>query len=118
MSRTPPTRDPIPAPDAPDAPDALKARMTDWRQAHPRATFADLEIEATRQVAALRAELIGVALAAGDPATAPACPTCAATLVRVGTRTRTITTSQSAPVTVAGGRSRCSACGAELSPPR
>lgn len=112
MSRTPPTLDPVPAPDA------LKARMTDWRQAHPQATFADLEIEATRQVAALRAELIAVALAAGNPVAAPACPTCAATMVRVGIRTRTLTTSQAEPVTVAGGRYRCSACGAELSPPR
>ena len=65
MSRTPCPLDPIPAPDA------LKARMTDWRTAHPRATFADLEIEATRQLAAMRAELIAVALVAAVPDTPP-----------------------------------------------
>ncbi len=112
MSRTPPTLDPIPAPEA------LKARMTDWRRAHPQATFADLEIEATRQVAALRAELIAVALATGDPVTAPVCPACGTTMSRVGTRLRTLTTSQAEPVPVSGHRYRCSACGAELSPPR
>ena len=35
---------------------------------------------------------------------------------RVGTRTRTLSTSQAEPVTVTGHRDRCSACGAELSP--
>jgi YgiT-type zinc finger domain-containing protein len=112
MSRTPCPLDPIPAPDA------LKARMTDWRTAHPRATFADLEIEATRQLAAMRAELIAVALVAAVPDTTPACPTCGGTMQRVGTRTRTLSTSQAEPVTVTGHRDRCSACGAELFPPR
>ena len=102
--------DPMPA--------ALRERMTAWRQAHPQATFADLEVEATRQVSALRAELIAVALAAGEPETAPGCPTCGAALQRVGGRTRMVTTSGPAQVPVTGGRSRCSACGAELCPPR
>lgn len=96
----------------------LHERMTAWRRAHPQATFADLEGEATRQVAALRAELIAVALAAGEPETAPACPTCGAIMQRVGERTRTVTTSGPERVDVTGGRYRCSACGAELFPPR
>lgn len=96
----------------------LQARMTAWRRAHPAATFADMEGEATRQVAALRAELIAVALAAGEPETAPACLTCGARMHRVGEQTRTVTTSGPEPVTVTGGRYRCSACGTELSPPR
>ncbi len=96
----------------------LQARMTAWRRAHPTATFADMEGEATRQVAALRAELIAVALATGEPETAPACPACDAVMQRVGTQTRTVTTSGPERVTVRSGRYRCSACGAELSPPR
>lgn len=100
------------------APDALKDRMTAWRQAHPRATVAEMEVEATRQLAALRAELIAVALDAGEPETAPACASCGTPMQRVGNQARTITTSGPETITVRGGRYRCSACGAELSPPR
>lgn len=85
--------------------------------AHPTATFAEMEREATRQVAALRAELIAVALAASEPETAPTCRTCGGPMARVGERTRTVTTSGPEPVTVTAGRYRCSACGTELSPP-
>jgi YgiT-type zinc finger domain-containing protein len=107
--------DPLaPSPDPAD----LRARMTAWRQAHPQATFADMEVEATRQLAALRAELIAVALAAGEPETAPVCPACGTATQRVGERTRTVTTSGAERVTVTGGRYRCPACGAELFPPR
>lgn len=100
------------------APADFRARMIAWRQDHPEATFADLEIAATEQVAALRAELIGIALAAGEPETTPACPTCGTPMQRVGERVRTVTTRDAQPVRVAGGRYRCSACGAELFPPR
>jgi hypothetical protein len=96
----------------------LRDRMTAWRHDHPRATFAEMEVEAERHVAALRAELIAVALAAGEPETAPACPACGATMRRVGTRERTVRTRGDLPVTVTGGRYRCAACGAELFPPR
>lgn len=97
---------------------ALRDRMTAWRQAHPTATFAEMEEEAERQVAVLRAELIAVAVAAGVPETAPVCPACGAPMQRVGQRTRTVLTRGAVPVTITGGRYRCSACGAELSPPR
>jgi hypothetical protein len=100
------------------APAELRARMSAWCQDHPQATFADLEVEATRQVAALRAELLAVALATRAPEPAPSCPTCRQAMVRVGERTRTVTTRDAEPVRVTGGRYRCSACGAELFPPR
>ncbi len=112
MPRTPSPLDPVPAPDA------LTERMTAWRTAHPQATFAAMEVEATRQVAALRAALIAVALAVGEPETAPACATCGATMQRVGSRQRTITTSGPERVTVRGGRYRCPACRTERFPPR
>ena len=96
----------------------LRDRMTAWRQAHPAATFAEMEVEAERQVAALRADLIAVAVAAGAPETAPTCPACGVPMQRVGERTRTVLTRGAVPVTMTGGRYRCSACGAELSPPR
>lgn len=68
---------------------------------------------ATRLVVTLRAEVIAVALATGNPETAPAR---AATTQRVGRRQRTITTSHAERVTVTGRRYRCSAYRAELPP--
>jgi hypothetical protein len=92
--------------------------MRAWRAAHPHATFAEIEVEATRQVAALRRELIAAALAAEEPAAAPNCPACGRAMVRNGTGQRTITTSQAERVPITGPRYRCPACGAERFPPR
>ncbi len=69
-------------------------------------------------MAALRAELIAVALATGEPEAAPVCAACGVPMQRVGDQQRTITTSGPEAVTVRGGRYRCSACGVELFPPR
>ncbi|MBA2555755.1 MAG: hypothetical protein H0V12_00150 [Chloroflexi bacterium] len=93
------------------------AAMRAWRSADPTATFA--EIEATRQVAALRRDLIQAALT-GDapPAAAPPCPDCDRPMARNGSRTRAIMTSGGERVMLTGPRYRCSACGVELFPPR
>lgn len=99
------------------APPAMRAAMREWRTAHPHATFADIEVEAMRQVAALRTELIAAALDADEPVSAPACPSCGRVMGRNGMRTRTIITSQQEPVELTGHRYRCSACGTELFPP-
>jgi predicted RNA-binding Zn-ribbon protein involved in translation (DUF1610 family) len=102
----------------PVASPVMLATMRAWRAAHPQATFAAIEREARRQVAALEAELIAVALDRAEPAEVPACPDCGRAMVRNGTRTRTITASHGERVTCSGARYRCSACGAELFPPR
>lgn len=110
----------LPGPDRPAsvAHPSVTAAMVVWRVAHPHATFAEIEVEATRQVAALRVDLIAAAVAVGEPTAAPACGACGRTMVRNGTRERTIVTSHREPVTVQDHRYRCSACGVELSPPR
>ncbi len=94
------------------------AGMRAWRAAHPTATFAEIEREATRQVASLRAALIATALEHDISDVAPTCEACARSMLRAGTRTRTVITDQQERITVTGQRYRCSACGAELSPPR
>lgn len=99
---------------APGRPEMMRA----WRAAHPRATFAEIEREATRQVASLRTELIATALEGEEPSEAPLCETCHQPMVRCGTRTRTLITDQQERVPITGHRYRCSACGAELFPPR
>lgn len=80
----------------------VRAGMRAWRGAHPRATFLQIEEEATRQVAALRATLIQEALAAGEPADAPPCAACDRAMVRNGMYERTIITSQREAVEVRG----------------
>lgn len=96
----------------------VREGMRGWRTAHPRATFVQIEEEATRQVAALRAALIQEALDAGEPAAAPRCAACDREMVRNGMQARTIITSQREEVAVRGRRYRCPACGAGLFPPR
>lgn len=103
-------------PDAGASP-AMLAQMRAWRAAHPRATFAEIEVEAMRQVAALRTELITTALAVDEPEQAPPCAACGAAMVRNGTRTRTLVTSPHERVPITGHRYRCPACDAELFPP-
>jgi YgiT-type zinc finger domain-containing protein len=101
-----------------DPPASLLETMRAWSVAHPQATFAEIEVEGTRQVAAVRTALIGAALASRDAAPAPECPACGRTMIRNGTRTRTLTTSHAERVTLTGPRYRCPACGTELFPPR
>lgn len=108
---------PTPEHAASDRDTSVMEGMRVWRAAHPRATFAEIEVEATRQVAALRAALIAAALEEGEPDTAPDCAACGRTMIRVGTTTREIVTSHREQVTVTGHRYRCSVCGTELSPP-
>ncbi len=95
----------------------MRERMRAWRAAHPRATFAEIEVEAMRQVAAVRPELIATALETDAKAAAPRCATCGVTMVRNGTHTRTIVTSQQERMPMTGPRYRCPACAAELFPP-
>ncbi len=103
---------------APVVAPALGEAMAAWRRAHLDATFAEIEIEATRQVAGVRAGLIATALEVAAPTGAPVCAPCGRVMVRDGGRTRTIITSQQEPVAVRGQRYRCPACGAGLFPPR
>lgn len=106
--------------DRPDAGVASPRRevMRAWRTAHPTATFAEIEREATRQVASLRTELIAAALEDTVPDEAPTCAACDRPMARAGSRTRMVITDHQERVTVTGQRYHCSACGAELSPPR
>lgn len=110
----------LPHPDrtASSAVPSVQEAMRAWRARHPQATFAEIEVEATRQVAAVRAELIQSALEAGEPASAPDCVACGRAMIRAGTQTRTIITSSQEAVTVRGQRYRCPACGAGIFPPR
>jgi hypothetical protein len=95
--------------------------IADWRQAHPAATWEDLEAAVDAELAALRATVLqGTALAceAVDLRAAwPPCPRCGAPLQAAGPRRRRLTTDHDQPVELARAYARCPACGAGLFPP-
>lgn len=99
-------------------PVALQARMRAWLQDHPTATLLEMEVEVEHQLAAVRADLLATIVADRVTDERPACPSCGTMMWQVGQRTRTVRTRGGEPLTVRGNRYRCSACGAELFPPR
>ena len=101
------------------------AALKQWRSAHPRATWAQLEAAQTERLAGLVARMqadLALASAAADfrggaVAARPSCPACGGTLVAVGQEVRRLTTAQDRPVVLERTRGRCSAGQAEFFPP-
>lgn len=99
--------------------------MQDWRAAHPRATFAEIEAEVESHLGRLRARLLEeVALAsrAADLTAVPAaerppCPACGQPLQPRGQHPRTVTVRGDQPVQLHRSYATCSACGTGLFPP-
>jgi hypothetical protein len=100
--------------------------LTVWRNAHPRATLAEIEAEVWevgQRLPARALELIVQAsatadLAAQPVADRPGCPTCGGSLEPRGRRRRVVRPArQRAPLAVDRSYAVCSACGAGLFPP-
>jgi YgiT-type zinc finger domain-containing protein len=99
--------------------------MEDWRAAHPRATFAEIEAEVEAQLTRLRVRLLedaALASRAADLAAEPAgdrppCPACGQALKPRGQQTRTVTVRGDRPVHLRRSYAVCSACGTGLFPP-
>ena len=70
------------------------AALAEWRQAHPQATWAEIEAAVDAQLGPLRAQLLGDTALASDATDLeqprPTCPNCGARLVRKGRQTRTL----------------------------
>jgi hypothetical protein len=99
--------------------------MADWRAAHPRATFAEIEAEVESQLARLRVRLLEDAALASRAAdlTAqpvldrPRCPACGAPLEPRGQQPRTVTVRGDRDVHLRRSYAVCSACETGLLPP-
>jgi hypothetical protein len=99
--------------------------MQEWRAAHPRATFREIEAAAEERLSRLRARLLeDTALASQarawtDAATTerPACPDCGQPLESRGQRRREVTVPGNRQVRLERSYGVCSACGTELFPP-
>jgi ribosomal protein S27AE len=98
------------------------AALETWRQAHPKATWTEIEAAIEAQLAPLRAELLrdtAMASAATDLAgDRPRCPVCGERVQAAGTRLRRLRGEQDLPIDVARTYARCPKCGTGLFPPR
>jgi hypothetical protein len=98
------------------------ATLAAWRQAHPRATWAEIEAAIDAQLGPLRADLLRDTVMASDAAdlggARPVCPTCGTRLQAAGTRRRRLRSEQDRLIDVERTYARCPACGTGLFPPR
>jgi ribosomal protein S27AE len=98
------------------------AALAAWRQAHPRATWSEIEAAVDAQLGPLRAQVLGDTAVASDAAdlggARPVCPACGARLVAAGSRRRRLRGEQGAAIDLERTYARCPACGAGLFPPR
>ncbi len=100
---------------------AAHTALRQWRAAHPRATFSEIEVAVDAEMQRVRARL--VAETAGDGAemvvsvASPACPTCGQVMQARGTRTRTVTVAGDQAVTLRRTYTVCPVCGTGLFPP-
>jgi YgiT-type zinc finger domain-containing protein len=99
--------------------------MQDWRTAHPKATFAEIEAAVDERLSGMRARMLeaaALASAAADVSGStagerPACPECGQALAARGQRERTLRVPGEQTVALRRSYAVCPACGAGLFPP-
>ena len=97
------------------------AALEAWRQAHPKATWAEIEAAVETQLGPLRAVLLRDTAMASEATDLggerPVCPTCGERLQASGCRPRRLRGEQDVPITVERTYARCPQCGTGLFPP-
>jgi hypothetical protein len=97
------------------------AALDAWRQAHPRATWAEIEAAIDAQLGPLRAHLVGDTAMASEATTLdgvrPVCPACGERLHAAGSHRRRLHSDQDVPLELERTYARCPACGTGLFPP-
>jgi YgiT-type zinc finger domain-containing protein len=94
--------------------------MADWRAAHPRATFAEIEVAVEERLAGLRTRMLeraALASAATELRERPACPQCGGAVQARGKRTRRLTVPGDQVVELERTYAVCPQCGTGLFPP-
>jgi YgiT-type zinc finger domain-containing protein len=97
--------------------------LSDWRTAHPKATFVQIEDAVEERVADLRARLTEdlvrsrASQEAQDSGARPSCPKCGKPMASRGNHERTITLRGNRQIRVRRRYTVCPACGAGLFPP-
>ena len=105
---------------------AVQQELVAWRQAHPRATLAEIEAAVQAALQRVQAQYLRDLVAASPLADLPRLPAaerprrpdCGAALAARGQHTRQVLTpGQPAPLPVRRSYATCPACGRGLSPP-
>jgi YgiT-type zinc finger domain-containing protein len=94
--------------------------MADWRAAHPRATFAEIEAAVEERLAGLRARMLeraALASAATELRERSACPQCGGAVQARGKRKRRLTVPGDQVVELERTYAVCPQCGTGLFPP-
>jgi hypothetical protein len=109
--------------------EAVVQGLRAWRQAHPGATFDEIDAAVQQQFAPLQAEMVaelslsqatpaaGGEAGAGEEALPPCCAQCAHPMQAHGTRARRVPTRQGQAVRLRRPYYVCPACGAGRFPP-
>jgi len=100
--------------------------VDEWRDQHPKATFAQIEKALDERLAKLRAEMLqdtAQASAAADAGKAagedgPVCPECGRPMERRGQETRRVVTNHDQELSLKRTYALCPSCGRGLFPPR
>lgn len=105
---------------------AILTDIKEWRRAHPKATFVEIEDEIHRRMMELEAQILQDAAQAsesrewgkspGQPA--PICPTCGTSLQARGQQQRTLQGNGGQSVTLHRTYGTCPSCQKSFFPPR
>jgi NADH pyrophosphatase NudC (nudix superfamily) len=97
------------------------ATLEAWRQAHPHATWVEIEAAVDAQLGPLRAQVLGETAMASDATDLGGerrvCPHCGERLHAAGTRRRRLRSEQDEPIDLERSYARCPTCGTGLFPP-
>jgi YgiT-type zinc finger domain-containing protein len=96
------------------------SELADWRAAHPRATFPEIEAAVEERLANLRARMLeraALASAATKLRERPACPTCGGGVQARGKHKRRLTVPGDQVVELERTYAVCPTCGTGLFPP-
>ena len=99
--------------------------VKEWRKAHPKATFVEIEDEVHRRMMQLEAQLLQDAAQESSSRVwgkdsgeeAPHCPTCQVPLQARGQHSRTLQGNGGEKVAISRTYGTCPKCGARLFPP-
>jgi len=103
----------------PEIPHELAHKLSQWRQANPKATLTAIEEAVEAELAEWRRQLVQEMVQAEADAKpeVPDCPQCGQAMVKNGRRKRTLQTKEGQTIQLERQQWRCLACGTTLFPP-
>lgn len=107
------------APLQPEITNGLVLKMSQWRQANPKATLTEIEQAVEAELAELRRQLVQelVQEKADGQSEVPNCPQCGQAMVKNGRRKRKLQTKEGQTIQLERQQWRCLTCGTTHFPP-